>query len=189
MEYMLSRWGWAGLTGALLLVQGCAVEKKPEPPPAPKLYQWHAEGLSGPTRVVIDLRRQMADVTIGGEPAGWAYVATGKEGFSTPAGEYKILEKIVDKHSTLYGWIVDADGNTVIADADTRKHKPPPGGRFMHAPMPYWMRMTWRGIGMHAGRIPEPGEPASHGCIRLPEEFAPLLFDVVKIGTPVQVIR
>ena len=34
-------------------MQGCAVEKKPEPPPAPKLYQWHAEGLSGPTRVVI----------------------------------------------------------------------------------------------------------------------------------------
>ncbi len=180
--------GIAGMAG-LLLLQGCAVEKKAVRPPAPRLYQWSPEGLSGRTSLVIDLRRQVVDVSIGGQPAGWAVVATGKEGHDTPAGEFKILEKVVDKRSTLYGWIVDADGNVVIADADTRKHNAPPGGEFVNAPMPYWMRMTWSGIGMHAGHIPRPGEPASHGCIRLPKEFAPLLFEVVKIGTPVRVVR
>lgn len=185
---MLKLRGFAGIAG-LLLLQGCAVEKAPVPPSAPRLYQWSPEGLSGPTKVVINLRRQVVDVSIGGEPAGWAVVATGKEGHATPAGEFKILEKVADKRSTLYGWIVDADGNVVNSDADTRKHKAPPGGEFVHAPMPYWMRLTWSGIGMHAGHIPRPGEPASHGCIRLPEKFAPLLFDVVKIGTPVRVIR
>lgn len=189
MERMLNYLGLAGLAGVLFL-SGCASAEKPVPwHPEPTLYQWNADGLTGRTRVVIDLRRQIADVTIGGEPAGWAYVATGKEGFSTPAGEYTVLEKVVDKRSTLYGWIVDADGNTVNPDADIRKHKAPPGGEFVHAPMPYWMRLTWRGIGLHAGRIPQPGEPASHGCIRLPEDFAPLLFERVQIGTPVQVIR
>jgi lipoprotein-anchoring transpeptidase ErfK/SrfK len=189
MERTLIQLGFAGIAGMLLL-QGCAVEKRPEPvPEARTLYQWDAEGLSGRTRVVIDLRRQIADVSIGGQPAGWAFVATGKEGYSTPAGEFTIVEKVVDKRSTLYGWIVDADGNVVNSDADARTDKAPPGGEFVHAPMPYWMRLTWRGVGMHAGRIPEPGEPASHGCIRLPEEFAPLLFDVVEIGTPVRVIR
>ncbi len=192
MERMLTQWGFAGIA-AMLILQGCAVEKKPAPTPAPAaartLYEWHPGGLTGRTRVVIDLRRQIAEVSIGGQPAGWAFVATGKEGYSTPAGEFTIVEKIVDKRSTLYGWIVDADGNVVNSDADARRDKAPPGGEFVHAPMPYWMRITWRGVGMHAGRIPQPGEPASHGCIRLPEEFAPLLFDAVEIGTPVRVIR
>ena len=128
-------------------------------------------------------------VTIGGVYAGWAYTATGKEGHATPAGNFTVLEKVVDKSSTLYGWMVDAEGNVVNPDADIRRHKPPPGGRFVPAPMPYWMRLTWRGIGMHAGPIPRPGEPASHGCIRLPRDFAPLLFERVNIGTPVQIVR
>ena len=85
--------------------------------------------------------------------------------------------------------IVDAGGSTVKADADARRDSPPEGGRFVYAPMPYWMRLTWRGIGMHAGRIPRPGSPASHGCIRLPREFATQLFQLVRIGTPVRIIR
>jgi lipoprotein-anchoring transpeptidase ErfK/SrfK len=53
--------------------------------------------------------------------------------------------------------------------------------------MPYWMRLTSYGIGMHAGVIPKPGEAASHGCIRLPKPLAPILFEVVKEGTPVTI--
>jgi lipoprotein-anchoring transpeptidase ErfK/SrfK len=55
--------------------------------------------------------------------------------------------------------------------------------------MPYWMRLTSYGIGMHAGVIPKPGETASHGCIRLPKELAPVLYDAVKVGTPVTIVH
>jgi lipoprotein-anchoring transpeptidase ErfK/SrfK len=143
----------------------------------------------GEPSIIIDLRTQRAEVYIGGLYAGWSLVATGKEGFNTPAGDYTILEKLVDKSSTLYGKIVDADGRTIRADADIRRHSPPPGGRFAFAPMPYWMRLTWGGIGMHAGPIPRPGSPASHGCIRLLREFATELFQLVRIGTPVRIFR
>ncbi len=180
----------------MVLVSACApVEVAPPPtlPPAPVqapvLYEWYPVELSGEPSIVIDLRTQRAVVYLGGQYAGWTVVATGKEGYGTPAGEYTILEKLVDKHSTLYGRIVDAEGNTVNADADVRRHSAPPGGRFLYAPMPYWMRLTWRGIGMHAGRIPRPGSPASHGCIRLPRAFAIQLFQIVRIGTPVRIIR
>ena len=53
--------------------------------------------------------------------------------------------------------------------------------------MPYWQRITGYGIGMHVGNIPTPGQPASHGCIRMPKEFAPLLYEVTKVGTPVTI--
>ncbi|MET0253278.1 MAG: L,D-transpeptidase family protein [Terrimicrobiaceae bacterium] len=189
--------GWRFAAGGFLaaLVFGCVSTEKPAelaPEPVPTqetLYEWNSADLLGELSVIIDLRSQIAEVYIGGQRAGWSVVATGKEGFDTSAGEYTILEKVVEKYSTLYGRTVDADGNTVRADADIRRHSPPEGGRFVFAPMPYWMRLTWRGIGMHAGRIPRPGSPASHGCIRLPREFAIQLFDYVRIGTPVRIIR
>ena len=119
-------------------VSACApVEVAPPPtlPPAPVqapvLYEWHAEGLYGEPSIVIDLRSQRAEVYLGGQYAGWTVVATGKEGFGTPAGEYKILEKVVNKHSTLYGRTVDTAGNTVNADADVRRDTRPPGRRFL----------------------------------------------------------
>jgi lipoprotein-anchoring transpeptidase ErfK/SrfK len=191
------------LSGRRLAVGGCLVALaacapvEVAPPPAlptvplqaPVLYEWHAEGLYGAPSVVIDLQMQRAEVFIGGQYAGWSVVATGKEGFGTPAGDYTILEKVVNKHSTLYGRIVDAAGNTVKGDADARRDTAPPGGRFLYAPMPYWMRLTWRGIGMHAGPIPRPGNPASHGCIRLPRPFAIQLYQIVRIGTPVRIVR
>jgi lipoprotein-anchoring transpeptidase ErfK/SrfK len=180
----------------MVLVSACAPVEVAPPPTlqpaaveAPVLYEWYPVELSGEPSIVIDLRTQRAVVYLGGQYAGWTVVATGKEGYGTPAGDYTILEKLVDKHSTLYGRIVDADGNTVNADADARRHSPPPGGRFLYAPMPYWMRLTWRGIGMHAGPIPRPGNPASHGCIRLPRAFAIQLYQIVRIGTPVRIIR
>ena len=55
----------------------------------------------GEPSIIIDLRTQRAEVYIGGLYAGWSLVATGKEGFNTPAGDYTILEKLVDKSSTL----------------------------------------------------------------------------------------
>ena len=69
-------------------------------------------------------------------------VSTGKRGHSTPAGVFPILQKRVRHRSNIYS----------------------------NAPMPYMQRLTWRGIAIHAGRVP--GYPASLGCIRLPYGFA-----------------
>jgi hypothetical protein len=50
-------------------------------------------------------------------------------------------------------------------------------------PMPYMQRLTWDGIAMHAGNLP--GYPASHGCVRLPLDFAKKLYSVTSNGTTV----
>ena len=152
------------------------------------LYQWYDDGGPGELKIRIDLSEQQAFYTRGGRDVGWSYVATGKEGYGTPAGTYRISEKIVDKYSNRYGWIEDEWGN--VTNGDAKPSTPvPPGERYMPAPMPYWMRLTSYGIGMHAGVIPKPGETASHGCIRLPKELAPRLFEVVNVGTPVTIVH
>ena len=55
------------------------------------------------------------------------------------------------------------------------------------APMPYMQRLTWSGTALHTGALP--GYPASHGCIRLPNEFAQLLWKATKLGARVIVTR
>jgi hypothetical protein len=49
--------------------------------------------------------------------------------------------------------------------------------------MPHMQRLTWGGVALHGGDLP--GYPASHGCIRLPREFARLLFGVTQLGMTV----
>jgi lipoprotein-anchoring transpeptidase ErfK/SrfK len=51
--------------------------------------------------------------------------------------------------------------------------------------MKYFCRLTGGGVGMHIGILP--GYPASHGCVRLPAEIAPLIYKNVKVGTPVRI--
>jgi hypothetical protein len=150
------------------------------------LHRWHDDGGPGKVAIRISLPDQIAEFERNGRPIGWCYVATGREGHGTRAGTYRITEKIADKYSNRYGWIEDEFGNVVEPDA---KHsdKVPEGMIYVPAPMPYWMRLTSYGIGMHGGLIPEPGKPASHGCIRLPKEFVPVLFDSVEVGTQVTI--
>lgn len=150
------------------------------------LYHWHDDGGPGKVAVRISLPDQIAEFRRGEREIGWCYVATGREGHGTSAGSYKITEKIEDKYSNLYGWIEDEFGNVVDGDAKPGD-KVPEGMVYVPAPMPFWMRLTSYGIGMHGGLIPEPGKPASHGCIRMPKEFAPVLFDSVVVGTPVTI--
>jgi len=83
----------------------------------------------------------------------------------------------------MYGKIVDANGNTVVADADADMQVPR-GGKFIPAPMHHFMRFNG-GDGMHAGYLP--GYPASHGCVRMPEQYAIAFFNAVQVGTPVTV--
>lgn len=152
------------------------------------MYEWHDDGGPGKIAVRISLSDQIAEFERGGREIGWCYVATGKEGHSTTAGTYAINEKIVDKYSSKYGWFEDEFGNVTNGDAKV-SDRVPQGMRYVPAPMPYWMRLTSYGIGMHGGLIPEPGKPASHGCIRMPKQFVPILFDAVNLGTPVTITQ
>src|SRR5664279_1811705 len=86
---------------------------------------------------------------------GWilrAPVSTGVKGRETPAGVFALIEKDKDHHSTMYD----------------------------DAWMPNMQRITWNGIALHGG--PLPGYAASHGCIRMPYDFAEKLFDKTHIG-------
>ena len=86
---------------------------------------------------------------------GWilrAPVSTGTKGRETPAGVFAVLQKDKDHHSSLYD----------------------------DASMPNMQRITWNGIALHGG--PLPGYAASHGCVRMPFDFAERLFDKTQIG-------
>lgn len=145
-----------------------------------------AKAAEGNTAVEIALREQRGLLLVDGAIAMDFPVATGRSTHPTPKGSYKILEKKKDHASNLYGRIVGGDGSTVVGDADTRAHAVPAGGRFVGSPLPFWMRMTTTGVGMHVGHVPG-HRPASHGCIRLKRETATELFNLLAVGTPVKV--
>jgi hypothetical protein len=147
---------------------------------------WDGAGEGSPS-ITINLSEQKAYFYKGRQLAGVALVATGKEGYDTPPGTFRVIEKIADKHSDLYGYMYDAEGNVTTYDADIRRDAVPPGGRFEGAPMPYWMRIVGS-IGMHQGPIPVPGSPASHGCIRMSKVVAAEFFDHAVVGMPVRVV-
>lgn len=162
----------------------------PEPPPVVKkptgLFEWNGLG-KDITFIRINVDEQRAYLYNGEEQLGWTYVATGIPSFPTPTGEFKVLEKISDKVSNLYGKGYDANGKLVNSDFKQGRDLLPPGGRFEAAKMTYFMRLTGDGVGMHIGPIPRPGKRASHGCIRLPSKFAGTMFKHTAIGTPVKI--
>ncbi len=153
------------------------------------LYVWHGGGTPGPLSVNIDLSEQKAYLFKNGQSVGWTYVATGRSGFATPTGTFRIMEKIADKRSNRYGMVYDSHGNVVNSNATAGVSRVPPGGRFVGARMPYWMRITGYGVGLHAGNIPNPGSPASHGCIRLPRSMASTIFQNASVGTRVTIMH
>lgn len=109
-------------------------------------------------RIVISISDQRLYVYHDRQLVAWSSVSTGKPGHETPDGDFTVSEKDLNHHSNLYE----------------------------DAPMPYFMRLTDGGVGMHAGFLP--GYPASHGCIRLPPEMARELYQRVESGTPVQIV-
>ncbi len=108
-----------------------------------------------PMTIVISLSDQQMNVYRGLDHLSSSRVSTGKDGHSTPAGVYTILGKNRHHRSNIYS----------------------------RAPMPFMQRLTWSGIALHAGRVPD--YPASHGCVRLPEAFARELFGITEIGVHV----
>ena len=140
-------------------------------------------GQNPATSVEIDLEAQTAYLLQNGRPVLATPISSGRYGHVTDRGTFKILEKERSHYSSMYGKIVDSRGNTIVADADADM-RVPPGGKFIPAPMHYFMRFNGAD-GMHAGYLP--GYPASHGCVRMPEQYAVALFNSVSVGTPVTV--
>jgi len=147
---------------------------------------WDGDGVAGSPAITIDLGEQKAFFYKSGRLVGVSMISSGREGYSTPPGNFKIIQKNKDHVSNLYGDYVDGAGNVVVSNVGVKRDPKPSGTSFRGAPMPYFMRIHG-GVGMHAGFLP--GFPASHGCIRMPERMAQIFFANVSHGTPVRVVN
>lgn len=134
------------------------------------------------SRVVVSLAKQRAYLMVGDEVYIDTPISSGKRAGMTPTGSFKISEKDPDHRSSIYGDFVDKKGRVVRGGVSLKVDSAPSGTRYVGAPMRWFCRFNGA-IGMHVGILP--GYPASHGCVRLPAEIAPLIYAKVKIGTPV----
>ncbi len=135
--------------------------------------------------VLISLSKQRAWLMAGQDVYVDTPISSGKRAGMTPTGKFSVIEKDADHRSNIYGDFVDRNGRTVRSGVSLKIDSAPSGTHYRGAPMRWFMRLTDQGVGMHTGILP--GYPASHGCIRLPEEMARLIYSKVKYGTPVEI--
>jgi hypothetical protein len=109
----------------------------------------------GPLQIIISIADQRVSLFDNGALIARSSVSTGTQGHPTPLGVFSVISKQRWHRSNIYS----------------------------AAPMPYMQRITWSGIALHAGVVP--GHPASHGCIRLKNDFAIRLWHLTKRGTRV----
>jgi L,D-transpeptidase catalytic domain len=113
----------------------------------------------GPLQIIISIEAQRLSLYDNGLLIARSPISTGVRGHPTPLGVFSVISKERWHRSNIYS----------------------------AAPMPYMQRITWSGIALHAGVVP--GHPASHGCIRLPKDFAIRLYQLTKRGTRVIIAR
>ena len=106
-------------------------------------------------QVIVSIADQRISVYDNDALIARSSVSTGVEGHPTPLGVFSVIGKKRWHRSNIYS----------------------------AAPMPYMQRITWSGIALHAGVVP--GHPASHGCIRLKNDFAIRLWHLTRRGTRV----
>jgi L,D-transpeptidase catalytic domain len=80
--------------------------------------------LRAKTSVEIDLQEQMAYLLQNGRPVLASPISSGRYGHLTKTGSFTILEKERTHYWSMYGKIVDARGNIVVADADADMQVP-----------------------------------------------------------------
>ncbi len=137
---------------------------------------------SGRASIVVSLRAQEAYLYRGRNLIASSRISSGREGHRTPIGRFRVIRKDEDHRSSLYGAYVDALGRVVKANVDSRRDRRPPHSQFVGASMPFFLEFS-PGYGLHQGYLP--GEPASHGCIRMPYWKARQFYNAARIGTPV----
>lgn len=149
-----------GLAVALAAAPAMARDTRPLEPVAGDSAQAGAALLAdAPLQILVSLKDQTLDVYRGTQLIESTRISSGKRGYGTPTGIFSILEKRRRHFSNIYD----------------------------NAPMPYMQRLTWSGIALHEGRVPN--YPASHGCIRLPRGFAKDLFGKTERGGHVIITR
>jgi len=109
----------------------------------------------GPIIIAISIDNQHLKIYDSNGVFAESPVSTGMRGHSTPMGVFSIIQKNKYHRSNIYSG----------------------------APMPYMQRITWSGVALHAGALP--GYPASHGCIRMPMNFAMRLWGWTRMGARV----
>jgi hypothetical protein len=143
---------------------------------------WNPHGAKGSSKILVSISAQRAYFYKGKTLIGESTISTGRKGYDTPPGRYRVIQKDEHHLSTIYGDFVGDDGRVVKANVNANKDSRPKGTHFVGARMPYFLRFTG-GYGMHAGYVPR--YRASHGCIRLPGPMARHFFQAAEIGTPV----
>jgi lipoprotein-anchoring transpeptidase ErfK/SrfK len=109
----------------------------------------------GPLIIAISIEKQVLKIYDANGTFAETPISTGMRGHSTPMGVFSVIQKRKYHHSNIYSG----------------------------APMPYMQRITWSGVAMHAGVLP--GYPASHGCIRMPMNFAVKMWGWTRMGARV----
>jgi lipoprotein-anchoring transpeptidase ErfK/SrfK len=109
----------------------------------------------GPLIIAISIDRQILKIYDANGTFAETPISTGVRGHATPMGIFSVIQKHKYHRSNIYSG----------------------------APMPYMQRITWSGIAMHAGVLP--GYPASHGCIRMPMNFAVKMWGWTRMGARV----
>lgn len=118
-----------------------------------------ASGARGSAQIVVDLQAEQLYVYRAGIEIARTRITRGWEEYDTPTGIFPILEKDADHYSSTYN----------------------------NAPMPYNLRLTWKGVAIHGAEVDSLS--ATHGCIGVPLEFARKLFANVREGDKVLVTR
>jgi hypothetical protein len=143
--------------------------------PQPLMPRWKVgaefEAAEGPVRVEVSLASSTAQLLAkDGTVLAEMDVSPGVEGHPTPTGKFRVREKMPLKRSNLYGqYVKKGTEEVVVARAWEHEGAKPEGTEYLGIAMPWWMRLTDYGVGMHVGGF-ERGKPTSHGCIRCPEE-------------------
>lgn len=180
----------------LVLLSGwCAVSCVPAPT-APQVAAASAarvrivvaDAPSGPVKVDISLASMTAQLlTPGGSLLAEMDISAGMPGNGTPCGRFHVTEKLPLKRSNRYGQYVTPGTREVIVAKHWEHTGPrPPGTVYQGIAMPFWMRLTDWGVGMHVGGF-ERGQPSSKGCIRCPEEGQRYFYQHCRVGTAVRI--
>lgn len=142
-----------------------------------------AQASGGNTQILVDISDQRAFLLVNDSVAVDVPCSTGRTGKETPIGSFNIMEKLVKKKSNIYGTVYN--GSKVVHRGDQRKYTGP-RTNFIGTSLPYWMRLTNDGIGLHFSNNVK-RYPASGGCIRMPMDGIQTMYSKVERGTLVTI--